>query len=155
MRRLLLKIPQAIVVVDRIERKLLILSATVVWLAGMLLVGSYAIAIVIYLGAFLASLSLGSYLQVAYTYTAESFPTRARATGFAFSDGLGHVGGAVGALLLPAVVGGLSFLAGFALIGLTGLAAGLVALAGPSATGQDLRRRVGVSGVYKGCAFSP
>jgi hypothetical protein len=36
---------------------------------------------VLILGSFLASLTLGLYLQVAYTYTAENFPTRARVSG--------------------------------------------------------------------------
>ncbi|HET8599655.1 MAG TPA: MFS transporter [Segeticoccus sp.] len=124
--------------VDRVERRLLILGATIVWLVGMLLIGWFASAAVIYIGAFLASLALGSYLQVAYTFTAESFPTRARSTGFAFSDGIGHAGGALGALVLPIVVGAFSFFVGFAAIGVTGLLAGLVALVGPAATGRRL-----------------
>lgn len=124
--------------VDRVERRLLILGATVVWLVGMLLIGWFASDAVIYVGAFLASVALGSYLQVAYTFTAESFPTRARATGFAFSDGIGHAGGALGALVLPLVVSSFSFFVGFAAIGVTGLLAGLVALAGPAVTGRRL-----------------
>jgi hypothetical protein len=40
---------------------------------------------------------------------AESFPTRARASGFALSDGLGHGGEALGALVLPTVVASVSF----------------------------------------------
>lgn len=125
-------------IVDLIERKFLILMTTIVWLAGMLMIASYASPALIYAGAFCASLALGAYLQVAYTYTAEVFPTQARSTGFALSDGLGHAGGAVGALVLPMVVSGISFFAGFAFIGLTGLAAGLIALAGPATTGRDL-----------------
>lgn len=90
--------------------------------------------------AFLASLSLGLHLQVAYTFTAESYPTRARASGFALSDGVGHLGGAAGALALPALVGSLGFGAGFALIGATGLAAGLIALAGPKSSRLTLEQ---------------
>lgn len=127
-------------IVDQIERKTLIFCTTLVWLIGMLLVASYAGTYVLYLGAFCASLALGSYLQVAYTYTAEVFPTQARATGFALSDGLGHAGGAVGAILLPAIIANTSFFAGFAFIGLTGLLAGVIALAGPKTTGLDLEK---------------
>lgn len=51
-------------------------------------------------------------IAIGYFFTAESFPTRARATGFAFSDGIGHaggvVGGVVGAIVLPTVVGAVS-----------------------------------------------
>lgn len=125
-------------IVDRFERKKLIFCTTLVWLIGMFLVASYAGTLVIYLGSFFASLALGSYLQVAYTYTAEVFPTQARATGFALSDGIGHAGGALGAILLPVVVANFSFFTGFAFIGITGLLAGIIALFGPKTTGRNL-----------------
>ncbi|GAC1398062.1 MAG: MFS transporter [Mycobacterium sp.] len=128
----------SIVLVDRVERRTSILSSTVVWLIGMLLIGSFAGPIAVSAGSFLAAVSLGSFLQVAYTYTAESFPTRWRATGFAVSDGLGHAGGALGALVLPIVVREWSFFGGFAAVGFAGLFAGLVALLGPRATGRRL-----------------
>ncbi len=125
---------------DRFERKYLILSATVVWLIGMSMIGSLASTAIIILGSFLAALSLGLYLQVAYTFTAESYPTNARASGFALSDGLGHLGGALGALALPIIVMHFSFTAGFVMFGVTGLIAGLIALAGPSASRRTLEQ---------------
>lgn len=125
-------------VADRIERKLLIFGSTLVWLAGMIIVGTLANEGVLIIGSFLASLALGLYLQVAYTYTAECFPTRARASGFALSDGLGHGGGALGALVLPTVVASASFFVGFAGIGITGALAGLIALFGPKSSGRRL-----------------
>jgi len=125
---------------DRVERKRLIFGATVVWLMGMLLFGTLANDVVISVGSFLASMALGMYLQVAYTFTVESYPTRARTSGFALSDGLGHLGGAVGALALPVIVAAVGFQLGFATIGATGLAAGLLSLAGPSATRKHLEQ---------------
>lgn len=129
-----------ILLADRFERKTLILSSTVVWLVGMIMIGSLASTAVIISGAFLASLSLGLYLQVAYTFTAESYPTGARASGFALSDGIGHLGGALGALALPLVVMQLGFGTGFLIIGVTGLIAGLLSLAGPSASRLTLEQ---------------
>jgi MFS family permease len=126
------------VVADRVERRLLIFGSTLVWLAGMVVVGTLANDAVLILGSFLASLALGLYLQVAYTYTAECFPTRARASGFALSDGIGHGGGAVGGLLLPTVVSSFSFFVGFVGIGITGAVAGLIALLGPRVSGRRL-----------------
>lgn len=43
-------------------------------------------------------LTLGSYLwlPITYTWTTENYPTRARASGFALVDGIGHVGGGIG-----------------------------------------------------------
>ncbi|MGH2857576.1 MAG: MFS transporter, partial [Solirubrobacteraceae bacterium] len=124
--------------IDRYERRWLLTGSTVIWLIAMLLVGSAASEAVVIIGAFLASLALGMFLQAAYTYTAESFPTRARTSGFALCDGLGHGGGALGALVLPSIVASLSFFAGFAIIGVTGLIAGLIAIAGPAASGRSL-----------------
>ncbi len=126
--------------IDRYERKWLLLSSSLVWLAGMLLVGSAGSEAVVIIGAFLASTALGMFLQAGYTYTAESFPTRARASGFALCDGIGHGGGALGGLYLPNLITALSFFAGFALIGVTGLIAGLIALAGPAASGLALEK---------------
>lgn len=129
-----------IVGIDRYERKWLLLASSVVWLVSMLMIGSAGSEGIVIVGAFLASTALGMFLQVGYTYTAESFPTRARASGFALCDGLGHGGGALGGLLLPSIVSSLSFSAGFAIIGVTGLIAGLIAIAGPAASGISLER---------------
>ncbi|MGH8279332.1 MAG: MFS transporter [Gammaproteobacteria bacterium] len=126
------------VIADRIERRLLIFGSTVIWLIGMLLVGAKPGEVLLITGTFVASLALGLYLQVAYTYTAELFPTRARSSGFSLSDGIGHCGGATGALLLPTVVGATGFFTGFLGIGITGLIAGLIALLGPRTSGRRL-----------------
>lgn len=129
-----------IVTADKIERKYLIFAATVIWFIGMLLIATLANSAVVTIGSFLASLALGSYLQVAYTFTAERFPTRLRARGFALADGGGHLGGAVGALLLPTLVTGTTFFVGFTAIGFTGLLAGVIALGGPKTSGRSLEK---------------
>lgn len=56
------------------------------------------------------------------------------------SGGLGHIGGAVRALLLPFVVADTSFAFGFVGIGITGLVAGLLALAGAATTRRRLEQ---------------
>ena len=129
-----------ILTADKIERRLLIFGATVVWLVGMLLIGTLANGAVVTVGSFLATVALGSYLQVAYTFTAENFPTALRARGFALADGGGHLGGAVGALLLPTLVSSATFFIGFASIGITALLAGLIALGGPKTSGRSLEK---------------
>ena len=123
---------------DKFERKYLIFVCTLVWAAGMLCIATMASSFMVTLGSFLASMALGSYLQMGYTFTAESFPTTLRARGFSIADGCGHLGGAVGSLLLPFVVNKTSFFAGFAMIALTGVAAGLLALTGPKSSSRSL-----------------
>lgn len=125
---------------DRLDRRLLIFCSTVIWLIGMMVVGTLASETVLTIGLFLASLALGLYLQVVYTYTAELFPTRARSSGFALSDGIGHSGGALGAILLPTIVASTSFFVGFTGIGITGLIAGLIALLGPKVSRRRLEQ---------------
>jgi hypothetical protein len=41
---------------------------------------------------------------VTYAWSAENYPTRARATGFALVDGVGHLGGGVGILLIAPLI---------------------------------------------------
>ncbi len=122
---------------DKVERKLLVFIDTVVWFIGLTLFALKLMPTII-AGSFLASMALGMYLQVAYTYTAENFPTRARSSGFALTDGIGHVGGAFGALFLPVLVLSHSFFVGFEFIAITGLLAGILALLGPRSTGRTL-----------------
>ncbi|HLH86371.1 MAG TPA: MFS transporter, partial [Thermoplasmataceae archaeon] len=84
---------------DKFERKNVIFADTFVWFIGLLLFAT-KLSWALFAGSFLASMALGMYLQVAYTFTAENYPTRARSSGFALTDGIGHIGGALGALLL-------------------------------------------------------
>jgi Major Facilitator Superfamily. len=126
-----------IFVSDKLQRKILIFIDTVVWFFGMIIFG-LATKDALFIGAFLGSLGLGMYLQVAYTFTAESYPTRARTSGFALTDGIGHGGGALGAILLPVLVAAYSFSFGFTFIAITGLVAGIVALLGPVASKRSL-----------------
>ena len=123
---------------DKMERKYIIFIDTVVWFIGLLLFATMN-HIALFAGSFLASMALGMYLQVAYTFTAENYPTRARSSGFALTDGIGHVGGAFGAIILPIIVTAFSFAVGFSFIAVTGLIAGvLVLVAGTKTTGQPL-----------------
>lgn len=111
---------------DRFERKYIVLVGTVIWLIGMILFGTKYDSVVLTLGSFLASYALSFVLGIAYMYTSESYPTNGRTSGFAMGDGLGHIGGAIGALLLPILVTEWSFFNGFLFIGITTILAGLI-----------------------------
>ena len=120
---------------DKYERKYVIFIDTVVWFVG-LLIFSFKTEPTLLIGSFMASLALGMFLQVAYTYTAESYPTRARASGFALTDGLGHIGGALGAIILPIIVSLYTFSTGFIFIAITGLIAGIIMVIGGPVTSR-------------------
>ena len=72
------------------------------------------------------------------------FPTRARATGFALSDGIGHLGGAIVPFIFSAIVilevskivlTGSDF---FILLGILEIVAAIVLFAGPKTTNKSL-----------------
>lgn len=84
----------AAVVSDRIERKLAVTLIAVVWGVSLLVIGWFPSEAVIMIFGFVASTTIGLLIPLLYTYTAENFPTRFRATGISLSDGVGHLGGA-------------------------------------------------------------
>jgi putative MFS transporter len=110
---------------DRYERKYTILVGMVIWTVAFIAIAVFASPVLIYASVFILAASLGFFLPLTYALTAESFPTRARATGVALTDGIGHLGGAVGPIIAIAVYqwGGISsgFTSVFLFMALTGL----------------------------------
>ena len=53
-----------------------------------------------FLGSILIFAGFNLWVSPSYAMTAESFPTRARTTGFAVVDGVGHIGGGIGVLII-------------------------------------------------------
>jgi MFS family permease len=94
--------------------------------------------VVIYVSVFLLAGSLGFYLPLLYTLTAESFPTRARATGVSLTDGAGHFGGALGPILAIAVHNAGGFVAVFMFMAVSGLITLLLLPFTIRATGKSL-----------------
>lgn len=117
-----------IFVIDRFERKYVVAANDLLGVAGLVLifVGAPNNSALIILGAFLASWA-ASGGALAYTYTAEIFPTRARATGMAISDGVGHLGGVVSPYIVLALISSVTALytfpalAGFAFLGMAAI----------------------------------
>ncbi len=123
---------------DRLERKYLISAFAACWGASLLVIG-YAVSPGVIIGVgFVASATIGLTVPLLYTYTAEHFPTNARATGVALSDGLGHIGGALAPLIVLGAVSAWGFSAGFLIMGITGFIAAGLALLGLTTTGRSL-----------------
>ncbi|MQA74088.1 MAG: MFS transporter [Solirubrobacterales bacterium] len=117
---------------DRVERRRTTSIAAGAWAVALLVIGLAPSPAVIMLVGFAAAALNGFQVPLLYTYTAEHFPTHARATGVAFTDGLGHVGGALAPLIVLAANQTWGFAGAFVVMAATGaIAAALLLLARP------------------------
>jgi MFS family permease len=104
---------------ERLERKYWLIIAALLNIAGGVIVarsgsGNMGLAS---LGAILQSLGAYLWLPTTYTWSTENYPTRARATGFALVDGVGHVGGGIGVVYIASLAVKLGPLGTFLLLG--------------------------------------
>jgi MFS family permease len=87
----------------------------------------------------LVFIGMDFWVPIAYTWVTESFPTRARATGFALADGLGHVGGGIGLIIVSALIAtGLSPLVLFIIIAMFQIVSAIIAQLGPRTANKRL-----------------
>lgn len=87
---------------EGLERKLWLPIAAVLTLIGGLMIAlfvssNFALAAI---GSIITFFGFNLWIPMTYTWSTENYPTRARATGFALVDGIGHLGGGVGILLI-------------------------------------------------------
>lgn len=88
---------------DRFERKYSVLSGLLIYAVGFFLLGVAPSNATIIIFGFILSTALAFFFPLMYALTAESFPTGARASGIALTDGIGHLGGALGPILAVAI----------------------------------------------------
>jgi putative MFS transporter len=112
---------------DSFERKKSIFAGMMIWSVGFLIIAFVLNPLAIYVLVFLVSFALGFVIPLMYTLTNESFPTGARSSGVSLTDGLGHIGGAIGPIAATMVyaLGGVSF--GFSAVFLLVAATGILA----------------------------
>ncbi len=102
---------------ERLERKYwLIISAVLTLLGGLIIAESGTFLALTLAGAAIVFFGFNLWIPIAYAWSTEHYPTRARSTGFALVDGVGHVGGGLGVLLVVPFVAGLPVLAAFMVI---------------------------------------
>jgi putative MFS transporter len=127
---------------DRFERKWSILVGLVVWTVGFVVIAFVDKPMVIYVCVLGVTVSIGFVLPLMYALTNESFPTRQRSTGVSLTDGLGHLGGAVGPVVATMVYvasgQAFGFIAVFMLVAVTGLLSACIVPFCVSATGRTL-----------------
>jgi len=130
----------AAVVGDKMERKRWLPFA-----AAITFIGGIAVAFGLHdfplavSGAFLIFFGMDFWVPIAYTWVTESFPTRARATGFALADGLGHLGGGIGLIIVGALIAtGLPILTLFVIIAMFQIISAIIAQFGPKTANKRL-----------------
>ncbi|MEU7855424.1 MFS transporter [Nonomuraea sp. NPDC049141] len=125
----LISVLAAVLLVERMERRTMIVIGTLVFAASLLLITLDLGEAVATAGALLSSFGIAFMATPAYTYTAEVFPTRARGTASAIADGVGHLGGAVTPfVVLPILTSFGARPASFVMVGLLVIAAAIIRL---------------------------
>ena len=116
---------------ERMERKHWMLLAALITLAGSLLIalGGKELALAI-LGSVIVFFGFNLWVPIVYAWSIEHYPTRARTTGFALVDGIGHLGGGIGIFVIAPLIPEMGVLGSFLLIGGFLVAAALVAQLG-------------------------
>ncbi|HZO71937.1 MAG TPA: MFS transporter [Ktedonobacteraceae bacterium] len=104
---------------ERLERKLWLPIAAVLTLIGGILIavvgtGNFTVAAI---GSIILFFGFNLWVPMTYTWSTENYPTRARATGFALVDGVGHLGGGIGLLVIAPLIPSLGALNTFLIIG--------------------------------------
>ncbi|HET8603175.1 MAG TPA: MFS transporter [Marmoricola sp.] len=104
-------------VVEGLERRHWLPIAAVVTLVGAVLIAVAGTQIgIAFLGSILVFAGFNLWVSPTYALSAECFPTRARTTGFAVVDGVGHLGGGIGVLVIAPFLPHMSTLGALLLI---------------------------------------
>jgi len=122
---------------ERLNRKVWLPISAAVTLAGCVIIAAAGDTLgIAFAGSAIIFFGFNLWVPMTYARSAECFPTRARTTGFALVDGVGHLGGGIGVLLIAPAVPHLSILGSLLLI-----TAGLVIAAVVGSFGIETRNR--------------
>ncbi|EWG06401.1 MAG: transporter [Candidatus Aramenus sulfurataquae] len=124
---------------DRFSRQTWLGIGSLLTILGGFIIASTPNIVIDIIGAIVLFFGFNVWVPIAYTWTMESFPTRARTSGFALNDGLGHLGGGLGVVGVTALATSLSALELFGVIASFLVIAAIIALAlGHKTTGKRL-----------------
>ena len=124
---------------ERMERKHWMLLSALITLAGSLLIalGGRQLAPAV-VGSLIVFFGFNLWVPIVYAWSIEHYPTRARTTGFALVDGIGHLGGGIGIFVIAPLIPQLGVLGSFLLIGGFLIVAALVAQLGIATRSRPL-----------------
>ena len=105
---------------EKLENKHWLPVAAIITLVGGVILGAsgkdFALSV---MGAMILFFGFNFWVPMTYSWSAEVYPARARATGFALVDGVGHLGGGVGTIIAAALIAsGMGLIPVFAIIAL-------------------------------------
>ena len=102
---------------ERLERKLWLPIGAFITVIGSILVAEAGTTTAIaFVGMAIVFFGFNVWVPMTYALSAESFPTRARVTGFGLVDGIGHLGGGIGVLIIAPLIPHMSVLGAFLLV---------------------------------------
>jgi MFS transporter, putative metabolite:H+ symporter len=102
---------------ERLPRKVWLPISAAITIAGSIIVAAAGDTLgLAMVGAGIIFFGFNLWVPMTYARSAESFPTRARTTGFALVDGVGHLGGGIGVLLIAPAIPDMSILGALLLI---------------------------------------
>jgi MFS transporter, putative metabolite:H+ symporter len=102
---------------ERLERKFWLPIGALITVIGAILVAEAGTSTAVaFIGMAVVFFGFNVWVPMTYALSAESFPTRARVTGFGLVDGIGHLGGGIGVLLIAPQIPHMSVLGAFLVI---------------------------------------
>jgi MFS family permease len=119
----------AVAFAERLERKhWLPIGAAITVIGGIVVAeaGTSGLAIA-FIGSAIVFFGFNVWVPMTYTLSTESFPTRARVTGFGLVDGVGHLGGGIGVLVIAPQIPNMSVLGAMMVVSAFLVAAAIVA----------------------------
>ena len=122
---------------EKLDRKVwLPISAAITVLGGILVAAGGDTRIIAFLGAGIIFFGFNLWVPMTYARSAESFPTRARTTGFALVVGVGHLGGGIGVLVIAPLIPKMSVLGAFMLVSAFLVVAAIIGMFGVETRNQ-------------------
>lgn len=103
---------------DRIERKFSLIVSGLIGGTAIIIAGIWPSPIMVVVAGFFFTVEIALLSILGYIITAEHFPTRARSSGLAIDDGIGHLGGAIAPIVALAATAKWGITGGFGLMGI-------------------------------------